>query len=171
MNCVVCCTPTLINWIFPLDTGNKLNVHRTFGRRPGRLLNVLCTFNLRSLFRGLILQLPLHFFTFPSMHFCFNFCQTDTDISLLVRYLIPFSSARMEFFWFFFFFIFWFHFDFQFVKSFLLIRNLYAKLFYFLKKHAKENHLRYVTSRFAAVIVVLKSKYFDFKTTIIERWN
>ena len=103
MNCVVCCTPTLINWIFPLDTGNKLNVHRTFGRRPGRLLNVLCTFNLRSLFRGLILQLPLHFFTFPSMHFCFNFCQTDTDISLLVRYLIPFSSARMEFFWFFFF--------------------------------------------------------------------
>ena len=103
MNCVVCCTPTLINWIFPLDTGNKLNVHKTFGRRPGCLLNVLCTFNLRSLFRGLILQLPMHFFTFPSMHFCFNFCQTDTDISLLVRYLIPFSSARMEFFWFFFF--------------------------------------------------------------------
>ena len=103
MNCVVCCTPTLINWIFPLDTGNKLNVHKTFGRRPGCLLNVLCTFNLRSLFRRLILQLPMHFFTFPSMHFCFNFCQTDTDISLLVRYLIPFSSARMEFFWFFFF--------------------------------------------------------------------
>ena len=103
MNCVVCCTPTLINWIFPLDTGNKLNVHKTFGRRPGCLLNVLCTFNLRSLFRGLILQLPIHFFTFPSMHFCFNFCQTDTDISLLFRYLIPFTSARMEFFWFFFF--------------------------------------------------------------------
>ena len=31
----------------PLDTGRKLNVHKTFRRRPGHLLNVLCTFNLR----------------------------------------------------------------------------------------------------------------------------
>ena len=31
----------------PKDTGGKLNVHKTFRRRPGRLLNVLCTFNLR----------------------------------------------------------------------------------------------------------------------------
>ena len=31
----------------PVDAGRKLNVHRTFRRRPGRLLNVLCTFNLR----------------------------------------------------------------------------------------------------------------------------
>ena len=30
---------------FPVDTGRKLNVHKTFKRRPGRLLNVLCTFN------------------------------------------------------------------------------------------------------------------------------
>ena len=34
-------------WRFPVDTGRKLNVHKTFRRRPGRLLNVLCTFNLR----------------------------------------------------------------------------------------------------------------------------
>ena len=33
--------------IKPVDTGRKLNVHKTFRRRPGRLLNVLCTFNLR----------------------------------------------------------------------------------------------------------------------------
>ena len=32
---------------FPADTGRKLNVHKTFRRLPGRLLNVLCTFNLR----------------------------------------------------------------------------------------------------------------------------
>ena len=32
---------------YPVDTGRKLNVHKTFRRRPGRLLNVLCTFNLR----------------------------------------------------------------------------------------------------------------------------
>ena len=38
---------------FPVDTGRKLNVHKTFRRRPGRLLNVLCTFNLRPVSTGL----------------------------------------------------------------------------------------------------------------------
>ena len=37
---------------FPVDTGRKLNVHKTFRRRPGRLLNVLCTFNLRPVSTG-----------------------------------------------------------------------------------------------------------------------
>ena len=31
----------------PVDTRLKLNVHKTLRRRPGRLLNVLYTFNLR----------------------------------------------------------------------------------------------------------------------------
>ena len=30
---------------FPVDTGRKLNVHETFRKSPGRLLNVLCTSN------------------------------------------------------------------------------------------------------------------------------
>ena len=30
----------------PVDTGRKLNVQKTFRRRPGRLLNVLYTFNV-----------------------------------------------------------------------------------------------------------------------------
>ena len=30
----------------PVDTWRKLDVHKTFRRRRGRLLNVLCTFNL-----------------------------------------------------------------------------------------------------------------------------
>ena len=30
----------------PVDTGRKLNVHNTFRRRPGRLLNVLHECNL-----------------------------------------------------------------------------------------------------------------------------
>ena len=38
---------------FPVDTGRKLNVHTTFSRHPGRLLKVLCTFNLRPLSTGL----------------------------------------------------------------------------------------------------------------------
>ena len=32
-----------------VDTGRKLNVHKTFRRHPGRKLNVLCTFNLHSM--------------------------------------------------------------------------------------------------------------------------
>ena len=36
----------------PVDTGRQLNVHKTFRRRPGRPLNVLCTFNLRPVSTG-----------------------------------------------------------------------------------------------------------------------
>ena len=32
---------------FPVDTGRKVNVHKTFRRRPECLLNALCTFSLR----------------------------------------------------------------------------------------------------------------------------
>ena len=38
----------------PVDRGRKLNIHKTFRRRPGRLLNVLCTFNLRLVSTGTI---------------------------------------------------------------------------------------------------------------------
>ena len=43
----------------PVDTGHKLNVHKTFRRRPGRLLNVLCTLNLRPVSTGKKLRLVL----------------------------------------------------------------------------------------------------------------
>ena len=36
----------------PVDKGRKLNAHKTFRRRLGRLLNVLCTFNLRPVSIG-----------------------------------------------------------------------------------------------------------------------
>ena len=45
----------------PADTGRKLNVHKTFRRRSGRLLNVLCTFNLRPVSTGELLQVLLKF--------------------------------------------------------------------------------------------------------------
>ena len=38
---------------FPVDTGRKLNVHKTFRKCPGRYLNVLCTFNLCPVSTGL----------------------------------------------------------------------------------------------------------------------
>ena len=43
--------------LIPVDTGSKLNVHKTFRRRPGRLLNVFCTFNLRPVSTGIIATL------------------------------------------------------------------------------------------------------------------
>ena len=55
------CNKTLLNWnklSYPVDTGRKLNVHKAFRRRPGRLLNVLCMFNLHPVSTGTRLSLP-----------------------------------------------------------------------------------------------------------------
>ena len=37
----------------PMDTGRKLNVHKTFRGFLGRLLNVLCTFNISHVSSGM----------------------------------------------------------------------------------------------------------------------
>ena len=42
------------NTNIPLGTGRKFNVHKTLRRRPGLFLNVLYTFSLRLVPRGLI---------------------------------------------------------------------------------------------------------------------
>ena len=44
-----CC---VLGTIDPVDTGQKLKVDKTFRRRPGRLLNDLCTFNVRPVLTG-----------------------------------------------------------------------------------------------------------------------
>ena len=41
--------------LFPVDTGRKLNAHKTFRRRPGVLQNVLRTFNLRPVSSGMMI--------------------------------------------------------------------------------------------------------------------
>ena len=38
----------------PVDTARKLNVYKTFRRRPGCLLNALYAFNLCSVFKGIV---------------------------------------------------------------------------------------------------------------------
>ena len=48
----------------PVDTGRKLNVHKTFRRRPGHLLNVLSTFNLRPVSTGEIILFIIFPITF-----------------------------------------------------------------------------------------------------------
>ena len=42
--------------VYPLKTLRKLNIDKTFRKRPGRLLNVLCMFNLRAVSREYILR-------------------------------------------------------------------------------------------------------------------
>ena len=42
-----------------LDTGRKWNLHKTFRRLPGRLLNVSCTFNLRPVSNGIIMNVMI----------------------------------------------------------------------------------------------------------------
>ena len=41
---------------YPMDTRCKLNLHKTLGRFPGRLLNVLFTFNLPPVFRWYFIE-------------------------------------------------------------------------------------------------------------------
>ena len=45
---------------YPVDTGRELNVHKAFRRRPGSLLNVLCTFNLHTVSTGYQINIALN---------------------------------------------------------------------------------------------------------------
>ena len=53
---------------YPVDTGRKFNVHKTFKGRPGRPLNVLRTFNLRPVSTGIIL-VKFYFGEDTTLHF------------------------------------------------------------------------------------------------------
>ena len=61
----------------PVETGCKLKIHKTFRRRPERLLNILCTFNLH-----------------PDLQFLTQYCQLVQCWSIflvndLIRFLYP----------------------------------------------------------------------------------
>ena len=71
-------------YLYPLDTGRKLNVHKTFRRRPRPLLNVLFTFNLRPVPRGYmslfdkdIIAYFLKFFKINCLNYRFLIFQID----------------------------------------------------------------------------------------------
>ena len=55
----------------PLDTWRKLNVNTKFRRHPGRLLNALCTLNLRPVSRGN--KVPEKQKTYKTWHYLLNF--------------------------------------------------------------------------------------------------
>ena len=43
--------------VTPVGTGHKLNVHKTFRRRPGRLLIIFSMFNLHPVFFYFMLEI------------------------------------------------------------------------------------------------------------------
>ena len=66
----------------PEDTGRKLNVHKTFRRCPGRLPNVLCTFNLRPVSTGTrAFFLSNAFLTQPQCYLTFSLIELQMLLS------------------------------------------------------------------------------------------
>ena len=74
----------------PVDTGRKLNVHKTFRRRPGRLLNVLCTFNLRPASTGKVSQKILF------LTICRNSFRSRYSVSILSRKLVAKTLKKAQ---------------------------------------------------------------------------
>ena len=76
----------------PVDTGRKLNVHKTFRRRPGRLLNVLCTFNYVLYLQGRpatsLKTIPTQVFSFESREiFKTNYFEEHVRMAVFVTQL------------------------------------------------------------------------------------
>lgn len=78
-----------------LDTGRNLNIHKTLKRRLGRLLNILCTSNLRHVSREIMSVMPAS-----------NYCATFLKVSLNAvknfsaeACLGPCQTPMIEFFW------------------------------------------------------------------------
>ena len=65
----------------PVDTGQKLNVHKTFRWRPGRLLNILRTFSLHFVSTGkLIWRSELEDFNWNKVSTAINSFMAETVI-------------------------------------------------------------------------------------------
>ena len=72
-----------------VDTGRKLNVHKTFRRRPGRLLNALCTLSLRPVSTGLYQPLPKKLYQFITNLFFLANIPTPGRIYKVEKNLAP----------------------------------------------------------------------------------
>ena len=76
-----------IQSFYPLDTGRKLNVHKTFRRRLGRLLNVLCTFNLRTVSTG------QDYCSFINVHECCKWSKSIKFFAKIINMVINFNHG------------------------------------------------------------------------------
>ena len=103
---------------FPVDTGRKLNAHKTFRRRPGRLLNVLCTFNLRPVSTGFLLReniillnlrsqtlIVFYWIKSRTKPFFTEPCNVSKVLSLVLKHLLETLLNGLKTFWFYHFFV------------------------------------------------------------------
>ena len=90
----------------PVDTGRKLNVHTTFRRRLGRLLTVLCTFNLRPVSTGKLLEKWLQWLSclqLPEdyvpkiMSSSWSVSHLQLNIALCLLLMLSFRSSKLIF--------------------------------------------------------------------------
>ena len=79
-------TKTTTSRFFPVDTGSKLNVHKTFRRRPGCPLNLFCTFILHPVSTGLLRFQKIFFYT-KSVHIS------------RVYFLYPYYKIQWAYWW------------------------------------------------------------------------
>ena len=76
----------------PVDTRRKLNVHKTFRRRAGRFLNVLCTFNLRPVSTG---KYAFDLFDCFTMDLC-NLILQASSLSFILKVIFQGYSQNFE---------------------------------------------------------------------------
>ena len=63
---------------YPVDTGRELNVHKAFRRRPGSLLNVLCTFNLHPVSTGYQINIALNSLRLDTFGYSLRYSSSST---------------------------------------------------------------------------------------------
>ena len=63
---------------YPVDTGRELNVHKAFRRRPGSLLNVLCTFNLHPVSTGYQINIALNSLRLDTFGYSLRYSSSNT---------------------------------------------------------------------------------------------
>ena len=94
----------IVHFFCPVGTGRKSNLHKTFRRCPGRLLNVLCMFNLRLVSTGWGNYLRKQFFTskfiilflfnsIASLMFCFDLISTKNSSIFFFFFLSQFHLS------------------------------------------------------------------------------
>ena len=77
-----------------VEIGRKVNLRKTFRRRPGRLLNVLCTFNLRTVSTVVLLQYFTHVLFYVLIQ---EFNESESLWSYLKRKGITLSRTAIVF--------------------------------------------------------------------------
>ena len=75
-------------FMYPVGTGRKLNVRKTFTTRLGRLLNVLCTFNLRPVSTGYVeyTRCPVYMSSWLVWPFSWPVCQYQFTPNIIHTY-------------------------------------------------------------------------------------